>query len=133
MIPKIRVRPAASMNSRSPYWTLFRSWIRKLAKSMRAGAGKKMGGVNLPRESRRAASGVHLAAGARVGQCLGRDAEDLVLALFHAAQVDVLHRVVRLAHRPLAARAVDGLGLQRLVQGLLVAQVALHGSGALRQ
>src|SRR4051794_31267869 len=42
MMPKISVRPAASMNSSRPYCTLFRSWIRKFAMSMvSAAAGKQ--------------------------------------------------------------------------------------------
>src|SRR5438105_3110034 len=113
MIPKISVRPAASMNSSSPYWTLFSSWIRKLEMS-RAGSR-------------------HPAAGAGIGQGLGGDADHLVLAVLDAAQVDVLDRVVRLAHGPLAARAVDRGGLHRLVQCLLVRQVALHGVGPGKQ
>src|SRR5687768_15553383 len=39
MIPKISVRPAASMNSSRPYCTLLSSWSRKLEKSMGAGLG----------------------------------------------------------------------------------------------
>src|ERR1043165_993571 len=115
MMPKISVRPAASMNSSSPYCTLFRSWIRKLAKSMRSIAGKKMGGrANLPCAFR--AGSAELAAGAGVGQGPGGDADHLVFLVLDAAQLDVLHRVVGLAHSPLAARTVDGLRLQRLVQ-----------------
>src|SRR6058998_3022357 len=117
MMPKIRVSPAASMNSSSPYCTLFRSWMRKLAKSMEAGrcgrasschAGPDPASMRRPRGSRAEPGMVsgELAARARIGQRLGGDADHLVVALFHAAQVDVLDRVVGLAHGPLAARAV---------------------------
>src|SRR5687767_13818547 len=107
MIPKIRVRPAASMNSSSPYWTLLSSWIRKLAKSIgRIQAapvrGQKNGRPKPPTcEARRAST--HPAAGAGIGQRLGGDADHLVVLVLHAAQVDVLHRVVGLGHGPLAA------------------------------
>ena len=35
MMPKISVRPLATRNSSSPYWTAFRHWIRKVARSIR--------------------------------------------------------------------------------------------------
>src|SRR5450755_4777324 len=33
MIPKISVRPLATRNSSRPYWTAFRHWTRKVARS----------------------------------------------------------------------------------------------------
>jgi hypothetical protein len=38
MMPKISVRPLATRNSSSPYWTALRHWIRKVAKSIEADA-----------------------------------------------------------------------------------------------
>src|SRR3990167_4827115 len=114
MIPKISVRPAASMNSSSPYCTLLRSWIRKLARSIRRGSAKaccwwvsrnagdkKMGGATSHCCSLQGSA--HLAAGAGIGQRLGGHADHLVFLVLDDAQVHVLHRVVRFAHRPLAA------------------------------
>src|SRR5262249_52685063 len=46
----------------------------------------------------------------RVGEAFYRDAGIAVFAGLHAAQIEILHRVVRLRERELAARAVD-LGL----------------------
>ena len=68
-----------------------------------AGAGRPVP-LRLPA----AASAAHLAAvGGRVVERRRRHAGHLVLLARHLAQVHVLHRVVRLRHRPLAARAVD--------------------------
>src|SRR5687767_4286064 len=106
MIPKIRVRPAASMNSSRPYWTLFSSWMRKLAKSIQDGVEEpKKWEAETSHSCARRASG-HLAASAGVGQRLRGNPDHLVVLVLDAAQVDVLHRVVGRAHRPLAARAV---------------------------
>lgn len=62
----------------------------------------------------------HAATSTAVGQGLGSDADDLVFLVFHAAQIDILHGVVGLAHGPFAAWAVDGGALHGLVQRNLV-------------
>src|SRR3989344_5812929 len=99
---------------------------------------KLRGGPDPKSSTRRApGSGVsasaHAAAGTAVGQGLGGNANHIVFLVLDAAQVDVLHGVVCLAHRPLAARAVDGGAFHRLDDGSLGGQVALDGVGALHQ
>src|SRR5918997_556565 len=93
MTPKISVRPLLMRNSSSPYWTPLRSCAMSPVMPVRflaAGSG-----------------GAHLAAGAGVGQRLGRDADHHVLTALRLAQVDVLHRVVAGREGEGAARAVD--------------------------
>src|SRR5262245_5052590 len=68
-----------------------------------------------------------LAARARVGEVLHRDAHHLVLAALGLAQVDVLRDVLRRRHADGPARAVDLGGAQRLVEVGLVLDLTLHG------
>src|SRR5512142_3326235 len=107
MIPKISVSPDATRNSSKPYWTAFRHWTRKVPKST--------------------ARALHPAAACRGGQALDGDAHHLVLLAVDLAQVDVLHRVVRFAHREGAARAVDLRLLDRGRELGLLRDVALGG------
>src|SRR4051794_7110787 len=101
MMPKISVSPAASMNSSRPYCTPLSNWMRKLAMSISLSRvrNKKMGGRDLPLW--RDEPSAHLAAGTRIGQSLRGHPDHLVFLVFDHAQVDVLYRVVRLAHGPL--------------------------------
>ena len=92
MIPKISVRPLATRNSSSPYWTAFRHWTRE-------------GG-----EIRGARSQRLRALQPRPGSASAFTATprySLFSFAAHLAQVDVLHRVVRPPRRERAARAVD--------------------------
>src|SRR5579872_4588670 len=98
MIPKISVRPLATRKSNSPSWTPFNTWIRKNAREsdIRLSAGgvqpKRLGRwLIADRFLRR-----HLAAGRRIGECLDRDADVAVFGALHLAQIEILHRVVRL-------------------------------------
>src|SRR6266850_7134770 len=56
---------------------------------------------------------LQLASSRGVFERLPGDADHLVVAFLGAAQVDILDRIVRLRHLPLAARAVDDRGLHR--------------------
>src|SRR5690606_42026512 len=98
MIPKIRVRPAASMTSSSPYCTLFSSWIRKLAKSIDGERSPKKWEAETSHLRGAACASTHPATGAGIRQRLGGDADHLVVLVLDAAQVHVLHRIVGLAH-----------------------------------
>src|SRR5574337_1480144 len=133
MMPKISVRPAASMNSSRPYCTLLSSWIRKFATSMGVTvgqSGQKKRWIAPPSFAAWSRLSGQLAAGAGGGQRLRGDADHHVVAFLHLAQVDILYRVVRLAHGPLAARAVDHGALDGLVQHRLVGEIPLDGVGA---
>src|SRR6188472_2881035 len=128
-MPKISVSPLATRNSSSPYCTAFRHWTRKTAKSMDhprkvslASLARYFARARLPPPSRKrpfdggAVNGrrdLHLAAGRRLRERLDGDAFELVLRSDDLAQVNVLHRVVRLRQRERAARAVDARLLHR--------------------
>src|SRR5262245_25637929 len=64
------------------------------------------------------------AAGARIGQVLGRDAHDLVLPAFGSAQIDVLRDVLRRRHGDGSARGIDLGRPQRLIEIGFVLDVA---------
>src|SRR4051794_8435666 len=89
MTPKISVNPLLIRNSNNPYCRPFRIWASNPVRLIRPS------GAN------------HLAARARVGERLGRDADHAVLAALGFAQIDRLHRVVRRGEGERAARAVD--------------------------
>src|SRR5438046_596462 len=111
MIPKISVSPLATRNSSRPYWTAFRHWTRKVAKSNRSSRWSEVQRTTAqatpkdpaspvrwvaPLGGRSAATGglhLHLAAARGVGQCLDRDRLELVVVALDLTQVDVLHRV----------------------------------------
>src|SRR5262245_54342694 len=65
------------------------------------------------------------AAGARIGQVLGRDAHDLVLPAFGSAQIDVLRDVLSRRHGDGSARGIDLGRPQRLIECGFVLDVAV--------
>src|ERR1043165_9297686 len=101
MIPKISVSPLATRKSSSPYWTAFRHWTRKVAKSIVV----QCVGCGAPALA--ATPRLQLAAARRIGERLHRDRAELVVVALDLAQVDILHRVAGGRERELAARAVD--------------------------
>src|SRR5574338_1696369 len=110
MMPNTSVRPLATRNSSRPYCSAFSVWIRKVAKSITnsgaAGMVHAAGGQDQgTRRPRAPLARLHLAAACRVGEALDRGGHDLVLRAFGLAQIDVLHRGVRLRQGEGAARA----------------------------
>src|SRR5690606_42109047 len=107
MMPKIRVRPAASMNSNSPYCRLVSNWIRKLAKSMETGGQSQASpvrqgaGEGVQRQEMKSRGSAHAAACTGIGHGFLRDANHLVFLVLDLAQVHALDRVVGFAHGPL--------------------------------
>src|SRR5690242_4776004 len=106
-MPKISVSTLATRNSSRPYWTAFRHWTRKTAIS-----------IELPDKAACAshaalAGSSHAASLRRIGERLHRNAFVAILGADDLAQVDVLHRVVRLRQRERTARAVDVCRLDR--------------------
>src|SRR5437660_1592765 len=114
MMPKISVRPDATRNSSSPYWTPFRSWIASEYTSIEPRPPKTSAGRHNACPRRILQRSLKLAAARRIGQVLDRDAYDLVLLAFDLAQVDVVDRVVALVQRKRPTRAIDFRPLHRL-------------------
>src|SRR6266567_2382173 len=107
MIPKISVRPDATRNSSSPYWTPFRSWIANEWMSIERRPPKTSAGRHVARPRRILQRSLELAAARRIGQVLDRDADDLVLLAFDLAQVDVMDGIVRLGQGKRSARTIE--------------------------
>ena len=97
MMPKISVSPEATRNSSSPYCSAFRHWIRKVARSM-ANRAPADGDAGRVRHQGWCDAYILQPRPGSASPLLG-DADDLVLLALDLAQVDVLHRVVRLAER----------------------------------
>src|SRR5437660_1389577 len=125
MMPKISVRPDATRNSSSPYWTPFRSWIASEYTSIEPRPPKTSAGRHNACPRRILQRSLKLAAPRRIGQVLDRDADDLVLLAFDLAQVDVVDRVVRLGECQRPARAVELRRFHRLHELRALGGVAL--------
>src|SRR6185437_11471774 len=128
-MPKISVNPLATRNSSSPYWTAFRHWTRNIAKSIEVARCDRRRPITVApgrRAQRIARVLLHPAAWRRIGERLDRDAFDPVLVADDLAQVDVLHRIVRLRQRERPARAVDMCAFDRGDELLAPGDIALH-------
>src|SRR3954466_7122942 len=71
-------------------------------------------------------SRLYATASCRIFQRLPRYADHLVIALLHLAQINILNRVVRLGHFPLAAGTVDDSAFHGGNNGLLVGDVSFY-------
>src|SRR5215471_18106316 len=68
----------------------------------------------------------HPAAGAGIADFLLGDANDGIVAVLDLAQIDILHRVVRLGEAPFSARTFELDLFHGADQGFRRADVALH-------
>src|ERR1043165_10048679 len=96
-MPQISVRPLATRNSNSPYWIAFGHWTRKTATLIGSAAQPAVA-----REARQRS--LHVASLRRIRERLHGDAFVAILGADDLAQIDVLHRVVRLRQRDSAPR-----------------------------